>query len=168
MKSRPAAETYLDAVLALWAERRTRSQCRLTGNSMAPLIRDGDLLVIEHGPPAVRIGDVIVFRQAGHLKAHRLLWRRRRPEGTLTFLAKGDASPAFDLPVPAERLIGRVIEIRGTRGTRRLTSPYWTLAAPAAAALSVLHGALARGWRARRGVARRIRALGIVMGGRNR
>jgi hypothetical protein len=166
MRPRPAPDTYLDPVLSVWAERRTRSQCRLTGNSMAPLIRDGDLLVIEHGPPALRIGDVIVFRQAGRLKAHRVVGRRRRPDGALTYLAKGDASPAFDVPVPAGQVIGRVIEVRGTRGWRRLTSPFWKVAAPTAAALSTLHGGLARAWRARRGVARRIRKLGAVLGGR--
>jgi len=55
---------YIEPVLALWSAHRERTVCTVVGNCMAPLIRQGDRVVIEHGRRSVRCGDVIVCRSA--------------------------------------------------------------------------------------------------------
>ena len=159
MTPKTGAEAYLDTVLSVWAEHRERTRCPLTGSSMAPLLRDGDVLVIEHGNGDLRLGDVIVFRAGGRIKAHRLLRRRRTADGRLWYATKGDASVGFDAPVPAEQVIGRVVEVHGPNRHRRLESPFWILVNYGIAAQAAARVVLARAWRAPRSLVRKAKAL---------
>lgn len=128
--------SHLEAALELWSERRERTTCAITGNSMSPVIRHGDTLVIEHGVRDVRTGDIVVFRAPSAILAHRVVGRT----GRHTYLVKGDARPDFDDPVRVDRILGKVVEIRDARGSVRLASAYWRTAGAALAVLSRVSG----------------------------
>lgn len=85
------------------------------GNSMLPAIRPGDVLSVETGPAA--IGDVVVFNQAGHLCAHRLL-----AVVDSQAITRGDANQRLDLPFACKEILGRVTSLeRNGKTIRDLT-----------------------------------------------
>jgi len=86
------------------------------GLSMAPFIRDGDIVVIAPLNEArVRLGDILVFihPSQGKLAIHRLIKKR----GALC-LIKGDNVSFFDGWVERGGILGRVISIQ--RGARKV------------------------------------------------
>ena len=153
---------YLDTVLSIWAERHARTRCHLSGRSMAPLLEEGDVLIVEHGARDLRIGDVIVFRAAGRLKAHRLLWRRKDGSGRVLYVAKGDASRVPDAPLTEGKIIGKVVEARGRFGLLRLTSPFWAVANLAIAMASAGQLILIRALSVPERLARKARSLHLL------
>ena len=100
---------------ALKSGRRVRF--RATGGSMRPAIREGDILVVAPArPDELAPGDIVLSRVGRKLTAHRLvaIERPRSPGGEplpCRFLLREDASAVDDLPLPAERVIGRVVEV---------------------------------------------------------
>jgi hypothetical protein len=109
---RAAARRLRDTFLAQKGEAWLRFQ----GRSMAPLLRDGDLLRVRHGASALARGAIVVFNDGDATIVHRFLCRRRRAGVMIT---KGDNAWRFDRPLAPERLIGTVCEIR--RGADRIT-----------------------------------------------
>jgi len=84
------------------------------GTSMHPFLRAGDTVHLRHiRPEALRLGDLMAFRQGGALIVHRFAGRVFR-EGGLRLRQKGDHQRGFGEIAP-EDLIGRVdfIEARG-------------------------------------------------------
>ncbi len=80
---------------------------KVTGASMAPLLRSGDRVRVRahrrYWP-----GDIVAFRDwDGRLVIHRLLGYRWRA-GDIELIARGDASPRADVPIPLARVIGRL------------------------------------------------------------
>lgn len=130
-----SAEAYLDTILSIWAERGATSTCKISGLSMAPLLKPGDSLLIRHGVGKIRIGDVIVFKASEKLLVHRVVSRRKTREGEV-LLAKGDRSRVFDEPIVPGQVIGKVLEAQGPSGRLRLTSRSWRLTNFCLAALS--------------------------------
>ena len=59
------AETYLPAVLTIWGERGEETTCPVSGDSMAPIVRHGDLVIIRHGERKLRRGDIVLLRRGG-------------------------------------------------------------------------------------------------------
>lgn len=98
---------------------------RVSGSSMLPSLRDGDVILV--GPPGrpYERGDVAAFvtRPSGPLLVHRL-----HAAGGGVYRFKGDNASSFDPPVAAEGLIGLVLDAErggrsvrfGGRGGRRL------------------------------------------------
>jgi len=97
------------------------------GTSMRPLIGAETKLLVEFGPAAAAIGDIIVFPLGDILVAHRLVARRQR-QGMVVLLAKGDAEPYFDPPVQPGELLGVVRALRrsGVVPATRLGCTGWT------------------------------------------
>jgi signal peptidase I len=83
---------------------------------MAPGIREGDWLRVKpigvDGPP--RPGEVVVRIAGERLVAHRLVEIR---DGSA--VTRGDACRASDSAVPAESLLGRVVEVKREPAVRR-------------------------------------------------
>lgn len=87
-----------------------------TGRSMAPAIRDGDLLTVTPVEPgAIRPGEVILYRGARGLLAHRVL--ARLADGSLQL--RGDAIGSELEGVPADRILGRVVAVNGKAARAR-------------------------------------------------
>jgi hypothetical protein len=98
-----------DAILEIWAERGIRNRYTVAGNSMLPVIRDGDIALVEHGTRRIGTGTIILFRRGQSLTAHRVV-RCAQPSGDITYYAKGDNASQIDR-VSRAGVIGRVLGI---------------------------------------------------------
>ncbi len=105
-------------------------QFRAYGSSMAPFIRDGDLLTIAPVDAAgLEIGDVILHRALrDQIVAHRIVGRTAAG-GELLLETRGDARLASDFPVPASGVLGRAVRVQRGGRERRLDRGPWRLAA---------------------------------------
>lgn len=92
---------------------------RAHGASMWPLVRDGDVLLVQPARPhALRPGDVVLCSsEPGRLLVHRVIAVARRPDGPL-FTVQGDAAASPDGALPAAQIFGRVAAIE--RSGRRM------------------------------------------------
>lgn len=106
-----ASDSATWAALEIWAERGAQSWLSIDGNSMRPLIHDGDRVLVQHGTAAIRRGDVIVFHHGEGLAAHRVL-RVSQREAVSDFLTKGDNAPRPDPSLRADRVLGRVLAVQ--------------------------------------------------------
>lgn len=77
----------------------------VTSDSMAPMLRAGDRILIEPCAGRIRWGDVIVFRSAAGSIVHRVIGVRRGRAPLL--IEKGDANPFAGTVSPAA-VVGRV------------------------------------------------------------
>jgi ATP-binding cassette subfamily B protein len=89
---------------------------RMHGNSMYPIMREGDVGMVQQcDPEKLRVGDIVVFRLKDTYIAHRLL--RIQKNGALTFFtARGDKNLFNDPPFTAEAIAGQIVQI--TRGNK--------------------------------------------------
>lgn len=92
-------------------------ELRVTGSSMSPFVRSGDVIVVSPRPAAaIRLGDVVAFlRGEKRLVVHRVV--RRRGDG---FLTRGDASPRADGRVAGGEILGAVERVTRTGERVRL------------------------------------------------
>jgi hypothetical protein len=120
----PIPDPVLEGVLELWDQAGARSLIPITGNSMLPLIREGDQVLVVHGRNSVRRGDVVVFRRQGQLIAHRVL-RIDDDEGQAAFLVKGDNLSTFDPLVDPGAVLGRVLAVQRGNRSLALDSTSW-------------------------------------------
>lgn len=89
---------------------------RVSGTSMAPAVRPGDLLSVEATEPyQVCPGEIVVFAREGRLIAHRMVARTEDVTGSY-LVTRGDRVRRNDPPVSSAELVGRVtgIERGGT------------------------------------------------------
>lgn len=103
-------------VLKTALEAHGEIRLRASGASMAPLIREGDILAVRPAQAsAVRPGDVIAFldESSSRLVGHRVV--RCEAGG---FVAQGDRCAESDVLVRPDRILGRVVGV--TRGGRRV------------------------------------------------
>jgi signal peptidase I len=86
---------------------------RVTGRSMRPFLRGGEVLTIRQTPsPCLRKGDLILFRNSYGLPVlHRLLNKRKTAGGKFRILTKGDALKAFDEEIHEDSVLGKVLRI---------------------------------------------------------
>jgi Peptidase S24-like len=130
------------AVLEAWRRDGATDWIEATGGSMLPLIRPGDRLLVRFGAAEVRRGDVVIFRHAGAIVAHRIVGDRRR-DGQRRWIAKGDNEPLATEDVGAADLLGIVRAIDRGSG-RRSTRGLGGRAGGVTAWISRLGGSLAR------------------------
>ena len=90
---------------------------RATGTSMHPAIRDGELVTVEPvDASAVRRGDVVLFRSARGLTAHRVTRVVARPDASQYFVLRGDNTGESHEHVATTSVLGCVIGVeRGGR-----------------------------------------------------
>ena len=93
------------------------------GRSMMPTIQDGEILQVRSTTRERPIvGDIILFRKDGRLRAHRIV---RRSKGF--FLTRGDSGVDPDGIVSREQIIGKVLA-KECRRTGRLVPLSGTVA----------------------------------------
>jgi hypothetical protein len=111
-----AAFAELSAAI-LRSGKALRFQAR--GASMAPLVRDGDVLWVRPvDVRSVRLGDVVLCcREPGRALVHRVVRRLAGPTG-LCFTVQGDQVARPDGLIPGAQVYGRVMAIE--RGGARI------------------------------------------------
>ncbi len=141
---------------ALFAEvlgRRALLRVRVTGWSMEPAVRPGDVVTIGPAAPAdLRRGDLILCRlPGGKMVLHRLVSLDRRGGGPVFLTIRGDAMPAADDPIASEAALGRVTELERASPSGRAIRrhPSFPPVRLAGYALAMLRHAFRR-WRASR------------------
>lgn len=103
-----AAASFLEDLLSAG----TDVKLRVFGASMAPTIRDGDVVIVRNTRPArLRPGDMILFRnRAGAMVLHRIL-KHGTIGGEAAFHTKGDARHEYDRWVRHTEVLGRAVGI---------------------------------------------------------
>jgi signal peptidase I len=101
-------------------ERFGEARLRVTGSSMLPSIRPGDMVTIERRTLSeVRRGDVALFTHDDRLFAHRVI---ARDDDRL--VTQGDSVPSIDAPVNAGDLLGVVVAVsRNGQAVRGFINP---------------------------------------------
>ncbi|MGB4415653.1 MAG: signal peptidase I [Paludibacter sp.] len=80
---------------------------RMTGYSMYPTLRPGDIGHIEKCVPnKIKVGDIVVFKLNGKLIAHRLVAINNHD--VRTFVAKGDKNKFSDPPFATDAFVGKI------------------------------------------------------------
>ncbi|MCL4267410.1 MAG: hypothetical protein KJ069_29805 [Anaerolineae bacterium] len=80
----------------------------VTSNSMSPLIRRGDQVMIAALTRPLLPGDIITFRTESGLLTHRF-WGYVPDEEPPLLITRGDKPMVFDPPTPAANVVGQVI-----------------------------------------------------------
>ena len=89
------------------------------GHSMHPTIRDGEAVTVEPVEPGqVKRGDIILYRTASGVIAHRVV-RIEGSSDNRSFITRGDSSTSCDAPLSAERILGLVVSVE--RNGRRIS-----------------------------------------------
>jgi len=118
------SEEFLDAAVDLMGRTGRGGTVRVRGRSMFPTLVEDQVLAVEFSPDRLYRGDILVYRQAGHLMVHRLLGPARFPDGRPSLRTRGDGLPTFDPHLDAALVVGRIIaletggEWRSTRARR--------------------------------------------------
>ncbi len=108
---------------------------KVTGTSMTPFIRSGEIVTIRKiSPPSLQKGEVVFFRdRQGFPVIHRLI-RKSGREKHVVFQTKGDALFLCDQSVSVEHILGKVCKIekkkilRRTGHTINMESTFWKAA----------------------------------------
>jgi signal peptidase I len=90
---------------------------RVKGNSMHPLIRNGDVITLMRASPEeLVLGDVVAYveRWSGRLAVHRIIWKRRG-----AYYIKGDNAAGVVTISEPKAILGRVCTVM--RRQRRVT-----------------------------------------------
>jgi len=107
---------------------------QVTGSSMRPIIRGGDLILIRKvSAQKLHRGDIVWFINTdGKHMAHRIL-RKQLRTGNVYFHTKGDAQVEYDPWTPAGKILGKIYAVEKDRPNRPskildLETPGWQLA----------------------------------------
>jgi len=127
----------VEAAVELLSEAGGTARLTVSGYSMAPLLRPGDVVVVRLGQVRPRLGDLVVRRQSDALVVHRVIKLAGRQ-----VITKGDATIFPDPPATPAELLGVVTSIEGT-STLDLTRGAWRMLNPA---LALYSGFVSRAW----------------------
>lgn len=85
---------------------------KVTGKSMSPVLRGGEILTIKKTPSSsLHIGDLIFFKtRLGFPLLHRIV-KKGHEENLHIFRTKGDASLSMDEPVRGPDILGKVSRV---------------------------------------------------------
>lgn len=107
--------------------KESRLQVYATGDSMSPLIKKGDTIVIKSvSPEEIKLGDIAVFDSQGKLCAHRLI-RKYSIGNRYVFITKSDKTFMADASFEDQKLIGKVACIRKATAVLNLESIRWSI-----------------------------------------
>lgn len=89
---------------------------RMKGNSMFPVMRCGDIGLVERcNPDDLKVGDIIVFKTPNKMIGHRLEKIIEQNDERI-FIARGDNCYRSDAPFKSDALIGKTVSYQ--RGSR--------------------------------------------------
>ncbi|MBU3956716.1 signal peptidase I [Patescibacteria group bacterium] len=89
----------------------TPSIATAKGNSMHPLIKEGEKLLVEFGPfSRLSVGEIVVFFKKKKLVAHRIIKIKKNKKGD-SYILKGDNLPRSKETLPRRSIVGKVTKI---------------------------------------------------------
>ena len=95
---------------------------RVSGRSMAPFLKSGDIVTLHRvRPEDVGIGDIVLCAaDSGHPILHRVLRSWRNDAGERIIQTRGDSCLKLDIPVLRSEVLGRVrwVEREAATGSR--------------------------------------------------
>jgi signal peptidase I len=106
---------------------------RVSGQSMAPLVERGDLVLVQRANlKDLRRGDLVLVEQGGGFLVHRLVAAPRRGARSCgpdahQVQTKGDNASYADLPLPTQEVLGRVVAVEKGGGMIELDSGQWPM-----------------------------------------
>ncbi len=115
-------EIYLTAAREAWRAGDSGAlRLRVSSDSMRPLLRMGDEVIVQRvDPHTLQPGDVLVMQRGGDWITHRLVAVDEHGWHT-----HGDNTRYADEPASAAEIIGRVIAIERETQTIDLRQPHW-------------------------------------------
>jgi signal peptidase I len=119
-----AADT-LKAVAELLSQTGEAHYIPLRGNSMLPLLRNGDQVLVTSGVDGIRTGDIVVFQRDREWIAHRVLRVERDGIDRVRLRTKGDHVMRLDTPLNVDSLVGKVLVARRNGQQMRLDTRSW-------------------------------------------
>lgn len=130
------------AVVARALNLKGRTFLKISGKSMLPWFRSGDIVFVRKTEISqISRGNLVVFENNGHLVMHRVIEQISPPNGdasTTRFITKGDSCALADAPIGAEEICGRVEflyrngnEIRLASGWRKIFGRFLAAISPA-------------------------------------
>jgi signal peptidase I len=117
-------DSIASAVFDIWQEVGKESRLKVSGWSMSPLIKNGDLVIIRHAKDSVGVGSIIAYRKAQQIITHRVIQVHKEYDKT-TFITKGDFNLHSDTPVSEEEVIGKVIAVEKGKRIFYLDTKVW-------------------------------------------
>jgi hypothetical protein len=109
----PLSVEQLDAVVDLMGRAGGGAILPMSGESMVPLLREGQRVAADLSPREPEIGDLLLYRQLDYLVVHRYLGPATREDGNPMLRTRGDACLGLDPPLERSRVRGRVVAIEG-------------------------------------------------------
>jgi peptidase S24-like protein len=114
---------YVETLLDFFSENREKVHYRLSGNCMAPILKNGDSLLIEHGNNDIRLGDIVIYHTPEKDYARRIVKIEDYERGLYTL--KSDRDVIVKLSVPKEKIVGKVLELHGKDRHFRFDTYFW-------------------------------------------
>ncbi len=146
MPSKPHLQQAVGEILREEVIRRGRVNFKVSGRSMAPLLKPGDIVTVETVTRKWRLvpGDLVVLAGEGPIVVHHFLyWTFRDGEARLRTVGRN--SKALDRLWPHEALIGRVtVRDRGNIKVRGPIAPLWLASSLFAAMGGIVQARLER------------------------
>lgn len=118
------SQCYMQTILNIWSDKQEHTACQIIGNCMAPLLKEGDLLIIKHGNLDIHAGDVIVCEEEGVYHVYRVIKIRRTTGNSYCFL-KADRYGIVKEKISINKIIGKVVEVQSANGNLNLNSLFW-------------------------------------------
>lgn len=97
------------ALFTIYRQQAASAWVEAHGQSMQPLIRPGDWMLVEFGALPTAVGEIVLFSRGDMLVAHRVVAYHHR---MASVVAKGDAEPYCDPPLGAADMLGVVRALR--------------------------------------------------------
>jgi signal peptidase I len=132
-------ENLIDAILDLYQQEKQRIWWPFASTSMSPHIKEGNVVLVQHASRRFRVGDVIVFKSADGLVAHRVVSVRGRGRDVI-YRTKGDNRRSFDAPVPQSSVLGVIICVSKDGESIHLGKPHIKFLSFVLAAFSYVSG----------------------------
>lgn len=96
----------------------------MSGSSMSPAIKDGDLVTIEPIPDGrINQGDIILYQSRFDTAVIHRVVRIERSSNDRTVITRGDAATQNDLAIPFTQILGRVKHIERAGERIRMIQP---------------------------------------------
>jgi signal peptidase I len=136
----------LDSTLHLWQEASQQHWLSTAGSSMNPTIHDKNRVLVSHNVEHLRRGNIVVFRRADKLVAHRVIRISRASNGHIV-TTKGDNVVRFDEPIEMHRIIGKVTAIERDGHYIRVDTLQWRIIGWLIATVTIVAAAAYNGLR---------------------